>query len=44
MFTSKNIRVIRPGDGLHPKYYDMILGKIAKTDISRGTPTKLSFF
>ena len=37
-FTSENLRVIRPGDGLPPKYYNKVIGKIAKTDIKRGTP------
>lgn len=39
--TNENIRVIRPGYGLKPKYYENILGQRALTDISRGTP--LSF-
>lgn len=37
-FTEKNVRSIRPGNGLEPKYYDVILGKTAKQDIKRGTP------
>lgn len=37
-FTSKNVRVIRPGDGLQPKYYDTILGKKSSTFIKAGTP------
>ncbi len=37
-FTDENIRSIRPGYGLHPKYLKKILGKKAKTDIKRGTP------
>lgn len=41
ILTEQNIRIIRPGYGLKPKYYDAVLGKAAKTDISRGTP--LSF-
>jgi pseudaminic acid synthase len=36
--TPDNIRSIRPGYGLHPKYYNEILGKTAKCDIERGTP------
>lgn len=39
--TEKNIRIIRPAQGLPPKYYDEVIGKIALTDIERGTP--LSF-
>jgi len=41
--TSKNIRIIRPSDGLPPKYYEIILGKIASCDIKRGTPVSLEF-
>jgi len=37
-FSPKNIRSIRPGSGLPPKYYDFILKKKAGKDIRRGTP------
>lgn len=37
-FTEENIRIIRPGDGLEPKFYDNIIGKIAIQDIKRGSP------
>jgi len=37
-FTEENIRIIRPGDGLEPKFYDNIIGKTAITDIKRGSP------
>jgi pseudaminic acid synthase len=40
-FTEKNIKSIRPGFGLHPKYYSYILGKKAKRDIKKGEPLKL---
>ncbi len=36
--TPKNIRVIRPGDGLAPKDYETVLGMRAKHKIGRGTP------
>lgn len=36
--SEENIRVIRPGHGLMPKYYDEVLGKVASADIKRGTP------
>lgn len=36
--TEENVRSIRPGYGLHPKHYDMILGKVFCKNISRGTP------
>ncbi len=35
-FTTKNVRSIRPGFGLHPKYLPQILGKCACRDIERG--------
>jgi N-acetylneuraminate synthase len=37
-FTKDNIRSIRPGFGLPPKYYENVLTKIAKKDIKRGMP------
>ena len=40
IFTEKNIRSIRPGYGLHPKYYFEILGKISTKNIERGTALK----
>lgn len=36
--TSENIRSIRPGYGLHPKYYEEILGRVFNTDITIGEP------
>tara|TARA_B100001057_G_scaffold498678_2_gene606533 strand:+ start:4471 stop:5481 length:1011 start_codon:yes stop_codon:yes gene_type:complete len=39
-FTNKNIRIIRPGYGLAPKYFDIVLGKISKKKILTGTPLK----
>ena len=38
VLTTQNIRVIRPGNGLAPKYYELILGKAAKRDIEFGEP------
>jgi len=37
-FTKENIRVIRPGHGLHTRYYHEVLGRRAGCDISKGTP------
>lgn len=37
-FTEENVRSIRPGYGLHPKYLKEILGKDAKEDLEQGTP------
>lgn len=36
--TEENIRIIRPGYGLKPKYYQQIIGKTALENIERGTP------
>ena len=36
--TSVNVRAIRPGNGIAPKFYDEVIGKTAKRDIARGTP------
>lgn len=36
--TEENIRIIRPGYGLSPKYYHEILGQTALFDIFRGMP------
>jgi pseudaminic acid synthase len=42
-FSSKNIRSIRPGFGLHPKYLRKVLGKKATKNLRKGTPLELSF-
>lgn len=36
VITEKNVRSIRPGFGLHPKYYNEILGKLVLIDVKRG--------
>jgi len=36
--TSENIRSVRPGYGLHPKFLKEILGRKAKMDLKMGTP------
>lgn len=36
VLTEENIRVIRPGFGLHPKYYNQVIGKAITRDVSRG--------
>lgn len=41
-FTNKNVRSVRPNDGLHPKYYEDIIGKTASEDLLSGVPLKES--
>lgn len=37
VISEKNMRSIRPGLGLPPKYYDILVGKKVKCDVKRGT-------
>ena len=36
IISEKNVKSIRPGFGLHPKYSKEILGKVAKVDADKG--------
>ncbi len=38
IFTKENLRAIRPGYGLSPRYFDTLLGKKVKRDVKKGTP------
>jgi len=37
-FTTRNVRSIRPANGLHPRYLSDILGRVAACDIDGETP------
>ncbi|GFO68502.1 pseudaminic acid synthase [Geomonas limicola] len=37
-FTPENLRVVRPGFGLPPKYYELMLGRKITRDAPKGTP------
>ncbi len=41
LISPENIRVIRPALGLAPKYYDVVIGKKAKTDLQKGKPLSM---
>ena len=41
IFTNANIKIIRPGLGLNPKYYEKIIGKTSKKNLKVGTPLQL---
>ena len=43
VITEKNVRSIRPGFGMHPKYLIDVIGKTTKVDLVRGTPLKMNF-
>lgn len=43
VFNEKNIKSVRPSYGLHPRYYNYILGKNSKKDLKKGTPLKLEY-
>ncbi len=40
VFTPANLRAIRPGYGLPPRFYDVILGKRVTRAVTRGTPVQ----
>lgn len=44
MITEGSIRSIRPGFGLAPKYFNDLIGKVLKYDVSCGEPTILYLF
>ena len=42
VFTADNLRRIRPGHGLPPKYYETLLGRRISKDAAKGTPVEWS--
>jgi len=42
VITEKNVKSIRPGFGMHPKYYNEVLGRVINFDIEKGTPLSLN--
>lgn len=43
LLSPSNVRIIRPGLGLPPKYFEHVIGKRAKQAIKRGTPISWEF-
>ena len=43
VLTRENLRCVRPGLGLAPKYYEVLLGKRVIRDVVRGTPMSWDF-
>lgn len=42
-FSGSNIRSLRPGLGMHPQYYDQVIGKIASRDLEKGEPMRRDY-
>ena len=43
VFDSSNIKSVRPGYGLHPKYFDEIIGKRSTRDLKVGDALKWDY-
>lgn len=43
VITRENVRCVRPGYSLHPRYIDIIIGKHANRDIEFGSQLRLDF-
>jgi N-acetylneuraminate synthase len=43
VITNENLRAIRPGAGLLPKYLEQILGNTFVSDFTIGTPMSLDY-
>jgi len=43
-FTARNLRVVRPAGGLHPRFYEQLLGRRVRRDVQRGTAVDWSLF
>jgi pseudaminic acid synthase len=41
-FTRESLRVVRPGKGLHPRFFEQVLGKAVIRDVRKGTPVDWS--
>lgn len=42
VLTEKNLRIVRPGLGLPPKYYNILLGRNVNKDVKKGTAVSWS--
>jgi len=40
VLSEKNLRIIRPGLGLSPRYYDILMGRTINQDLKKGTAVK----
>jgi pseudaminic acid synthase len=44
LLSAENVKIVRPGYGLAPKYWEMVIGRNALHDINRGTPVDWQMF
>lgn len=44
ILSESNVRIIRPGYGLSPKYFDFVIGKKINRDVIKGTPLSWNLF
>lgn len=44
VITKADIRRIRPGHGLEPKYFEALIGRTLRTNVTVGTPTSWDLF
>ena len=44
VLSKENLKIIRPGLGIHPKYFKKIIGKKIKKDVEKGSPLKNNLF
>lgn len=42
IFTAKNVKSVRPSFGLHPRYWDVVIGKRSKRDLELGDRLSLA--
>ena len=42
--TAAHIKSIRPGNGLHTRFYDVVIGKTIKQSAIAGTPINFNMF
>lgn len=43
-FSYLNLKIVRPGDGLHPRYWEQVLGRCATQDLRMGEPLQPTHF
>ncbi|WP_282611370.1 pseudaminic acid synthase [Pelagibius sp. Alg239-R121] len=44
VLTADTLKIVRPGKGLHPRHYEVLLGKQVSRDVSKGDPVDWEMF